>query len=42
MDDDLNFLQMEDDLNFILGNLVSWFLVYTMVSTLLDEIWKMT
>ena len=31
--DDLNFLQMDDDLNFVLGNIVS---------TQLDEIWKKT
>jgi hypothetical protein len=51
MEDDLNifengrrhkFLQMEDDLNLVLGNLGSWFLVCNIVSTQLDEIWKTT
>ena len=34
------FLQMEDDPNFVLVNLGSWFLVFNIVSTQLDEIWK--
>ena len=40
MEDDLNFFQIEDDLNFVLGNLGSWFLVCNIVSTQLDEKWK--
>ena len=31
---------MEDHLNFLLGNPISWFLVCNIVSTQLDEIWK--
>ena len=42
MEDDLNFFQMEDDLNFVLGDLGSWFLVSNIVLTQLDEIWKTT
>ena len=38
IEDDLNYFQMEDDLNFVIGDLGSWFLV----STQLGEIWKMT
>ena len=33
---------MEEDLNFVLGNLWSWFLVCNTVPTQLDEIWKTT
>ena len=33
---------MEDDLNFALGNLGICFLVYNIVSTQVDEIWKTT
>ena len=36
------FFQMEDNLNFALGSLGSWFLVCNIVSTQLDEIWKTT
>ena len=33
---------MEDDLNLVLGNLGSWFLVCNIVAIQLDEIWKTT
>ena len=42
MEDDLNFFQMEDNLNVVLGNLGSWFLVYSLILTQLDELWKTT
>ena len=40
MEDDLNFFQMEDVLNFVLDNIGSWLLVCNIVSTQLDEIFK--
>ena len=33
---------MEDNLNFVLGNLGSLFLVSNLISTQLDELWKTT
>ena len=39
MEEDLNFfIQMEQDLNFVLGNLANWFPVYNIFSIQLDEI----
>ena len=37
MEDDPNFFQMEDDLNFVLGNLGSWFSVFNIVLVLLSN-----
>ena len=51
MEEDLNifenrrrpqFFQMEDNLNFVLGNIWSWNLVCNIGSTQLDEIWRTT
>ena len=50
MEDDLIFfnrrrpyvIQMEDYLNFVLGNLGRWFSVCNLILPKLDEIWKMT
>ena len=36
------FLKMEDDLNFVIGNVESWFSVCNLILTQLDEIWKTT
>ena len=42
MEYDLNLFQMENDINFVQGNLGSWFSVCHLILTQLDEIWKTT